>query len=149
VGEQVTGGCMCGKVRYTAEIENDDAYLCHCRMCQRSSGNISLAMKSLRETNVRWDGEPDYYQSSLFARRGFCSSCGTSLTFEYTQGGSGNMDLIVGTFDDPSRYTPKHHFGVESMHRAWLNTEGLPEKRSDEYQPLVDRWMSTIGKLPD
>ena len=41
------------------------------------------------------------------------------------------MDLTVASFDDPSRFVPKHHFGAESMHRAWLNTEGLPEKRTD------------------
>ena len=148
MSEEVQGGCMCGRVRYTARIDNDDAYLCHCRMCQRASGNVSLAMKGLKEADVRWEGAPDYYQSSPFARRGFCSTCGTSLTFEFTQGGSGNMDLILGTFDDPSRFKPDHHFGVESMHRAWLNTEGLPETRSDEYQKLTDLWMSTVGKLP-
>ncbi len=140
---------MCGKVRYTAEIEDDDAYLCHCRMCQRSSGNISLAMKNVKRAKVRWEREPDYYQSSPFARRGFCASCGTSLTFEFTDGASENMDLIVGTFDDPSPYKPKHHFGAESMHRAWLNTEGLPEMRTEDYKPLADRWMKTVGKLPD
>lgn len=41
------GGCMCGRVRYAAQIDNDDAYLCHCRMCQRASGNVSLAMKNV------------------------------------------------------------------------------------------------------
>jgi hypothetical protein len=35
------------------------------------------------------------------------------------------------------------------MHRAWLNTEGLPEYRVDEYQPVVERWIKAIGKLPD
>ena len=37
------------------------------------------------------------------------------------------MDLTVASFDDPSPFKPKHHFGVESLHRAWINTEGLPE----------------------
>jgi hypothetical protein len=147
VTAKATGGCMCGKVRYTAAIENDEAYLCHCRMCQRASGNISLAMKNVKKAGVSWEREPDYYQSSPIARRGFCASCGTSLTFEFPD--SENMDLIVGSFDDPSRFRPKHHFGAESMHRAWLNTEGLPEYRVDEYQPVVDRWMKAIGKLPD
>ena len=41
------------------------------------------------------------------------------------------------------------HFGAESIHRQWLNTEGLPEDRTDEYQPVVDRWMKAVGKLPD
>ena len=145
---EVTGGCMCGKIRYAVAIENDEAYLCHCRMCQRASGNVSLAMKNVKVADVRWEREPDYYQSSPIARRGFCSSCGTSLTFEYLEG-SEKMDLIGGTFDDPSRFLPKWHFGAESIHRAWLDTKGLPEHRSDAYQPLVDRWMKAVGKLPD
>ena len=149
MSEEVAGGCMCGKIRYTAEIESDDAYLCHCRMCQRASGNVSLAMKNVKRAGVRWEREPDYYTSSPIARRGFCSSCGTSLTFEFSDGESENIDLIVGTFDDPSRFRPKHHFGAESIHRAWLNTEGLPEIRTEEHKRLVDRWIKACGKLPD
>ena len=59
------------------------------------------------------------------------------------------MDLLVGTFDDPSRFTPTSHFGAESMHRAWLDTGGLPEMRSDAYERLNQRWIEAIGKLPD
>jgi hypothetical protein len=33
--------------------------------------------------------------------------------------------------------------------RAWLDTSGLPEYRTDQHKPLVDRWMETVGKLPD
>jgi hypothetical protein len=58
------------------------------------------------------------------------------------------MDLTVSSFDDPSRFVPKHHFGTESMHRAWLNTESLPEKRTEEYQALVDKWVEATGKFP-
>jgi len=146
--EVMSGGCMCGRIRYSAEIENDDAYLCHCRMCQRASGNVSLAMKNLKKADVSLEREPDYYASSPIARRGFCAACGTSLTFEYLEG-TPRMDLIVGTFDDPERFRPTSHFGAESIHRAWLDTSGLPETRSEEYQPLNDRWMKAVGKLPD
>jgi hypothetical protein len=34
------------------------------------------------------------------------------------------------------------------MHRAWLNTDGLPEKRTDEYQLLVDKWVEATGEFP-
>jgi hypothetical protein len=141
------GGCMCGNVRYAAAIDSDDAYLCHCRMCQRAGGNVSLAMKNVKKADVRWEREPDYYASSPIARRGFCAACGTSLTFEYHD--SDQLDLIVGSFDDPSRFVPRHHFGVENMHRAWIDTAGLPEYRVDQYQPIVDRWMKSVGKLPE
>jgi hypothetical protein len=144
---EMSGGCACGKIRYTANVDDDDAYLCHCRMCQRATGSVSIAFKSVEKGSVRWEREPDYHASSPIARRGHCSNCGTSLTFEYPD--SEKMDLTVGSFDEPGRFVPRHHFGVESMHRAWLNSEGLPEHRSDAYQPLVDRWMNTVGKLPE
>jgi hypothetical protein len=147
MADEMGGGCACGRIRYTARIENGEAYLCHCRMCQRASGSVSLAMKNVKKADVVWQREPDTYASSPIAERGFCSACGTSLTFAFPD--SENMDLLVATFDDPSRFVPKHHFGVESMHRAWLDTGGLPEVETSAYQPLVDRWMKACGKLPD
>jgi len=143
-----TGGCACGRVRYTAEIADDEAYLCHCRMCQRATGNVSLAMKTLPQASVTWEPEPDYFHSSPIARRGFCSACGTTLTFQYLEG-TDKMDLTIASFDDPSRFRPTSHFGAESMHRAWLDTSGLPETRSDGYERLNQRWIEAIGKLPD
>jgi hypothetical protein len=148
MSDAITGGCACGRVRYSVRIESDDAYLCHCRMCQRASGNVSLAMKNVPQADVRWEREPDYFHSSPIARRGFCSACGTSLTFEYLKD-TDKMDLTVASFDDPSRFRPVSHFGAESIHRAWLDTSGLPETRSDQYQRLNDRWIEAVGKLPD
>lgn len=146
---EMTGGCMCGRVRYTASVDSDEAYLCHCRMCQRATGGVSIAFKNVKRTDIAWEREPDRFASSPIANRGYCAECGTSLTFEFSDGQSENVDLTVGSFDDPSRFKPVHHFGVESMHRAWLNTEGLPEYRTDEHKPLVERWMNAVGKLPD
>jgi len=147
MAEAMTGGCACGKVRYAVRIDNDDAYLCHCRMCQRATGSVSIAFKNMKKTDVAWASGPDWYHSSPIARRPYCAACGTSLGFEFPD--SGNMDLTVGSFDDPARFRPVHHFGAESMHRPWLNGEGLPEYRTDEYQPVVDRWLKATGKLPD
>src|SRR5262245_28512832 len=143
----MTGGCACGRVRYAVTIEDNDAYLCHCRMCQRATGGVSVAYKNLPKAAIRWEREPDFFNSSPIARRGFCSSCGTRLTFEFLEGDV--MDLTVGSFDEPGGFTPRYHFGVEGVHRAWLNTEGLPEKKTTDYQPLVERWVEAVGKVPD
>ncbi len=145
--DEMSGGCACGRVRYRARVGNDEAYLCHCRMCQRATGSISIAFKNVKKADVNWETEPDWYRSSPIAQRPYCRECGTSLGFAFPD--SENMDLTVASFDDPSRFRPVHHFGVESLHRAWINTEGLPEYRTDEYQPLVDRWIEAVGKLPD
>jgi hypothetical protein len=147
MAEVMKGGCACGRVRYAARIDNDEAYLCHCRMCQRATGGVSIAFKNVKKADVTWESGPDWYESSPIARRPFCSACGTSLGFEFPDGDA--MDLTIGSFDDPARFRPKHHFGVESLHRQWLNTEGLPEYRTEDHKPLVERWMEKVGKLPD
>ncbi len=148
MGETVTGGCNCGRIRYGVEIDDDDAFPCHCRMCQRATGGVSIAFKNVKKAKARWpNGEPDYYQSSPIAHRPFCSACGTPLGFAFPDGE--NMDLTVGSFDDPGRYRPVHHFGVESIHEAWIDTSSLPCYRVDEHKPVVDRWIAATGKLPE
>lgn len=147
MGEWMSGGCQCGRIRYEAEIEGDEAYLCHCRMCQRATGNVSIAFCNVPRAAVRWTTvEPDRYASSSIARRGYCAQCGTPLSFEFVEGG--NMDLTVGSFDDPSRFRPVHHFGAESLHGAWLDTGGLKRIRSDEHPGLVERWVQATGAMP-
>ena len=144
---QMPGGCACGRIRYTVSIADDDAYLCHCRMCQRATGSISIAFKSVRQADIDWEREPDWFDSSPIARRPFCSHCGTSLGFAFKQD-SADMDLTVASFDDPSRFRPRHHFGAESIHRAWLDTTGLPEKRTADHAKLVDKWVAATGRPP-
>ncbi len=146
MSETMTGGCACGRIRYEARIDSDEAYLCHCRMCQRATGGVSVAFRNVKKADVAWRREPDWYASSPIARRPYCRECGTSLGFEYPD--SENMDLTIGSFDEPSRFVPRHHFGAESMHRAWIDTNGLPEMRTDQYQALVDRWEKATGKMP-
>jgi hypothetical protein len=147
MADSMTGGCACGRVRYTAKVEGDDAYLCHCRMCQRASGSVSLALKNVKAAEVEWTHEPDWYDSSPIAVRPYCRECGTSLGFKFKDG-SENMDLTVASFDDPSRFKPRHHFGAESMHRAWLSTEGLPEVKTADYDKLVEKWVDATGEFP-
>ena len=100
MADTMTGGCQCGAVRYSVAIDNDEAYLCHCRMCQRATGGVSIAFKNVRKADAALDDpEPDRYASSPIARRGFCAACGTPLSFEAHD--SDHMDLTVGSFDDP------------------------------------------------
>ena len=142
-----TGGCQCGRVRYRAEIDPAKAYLCHCRMCQRATGGVSIAFIGLPQADCTWESPPDWYQSSPIARRPFCAQCGTPLGFQFVEGE--NMDLTLGSLDDPYGLEPHWHFGTESLHEAWLDTSHLPRKRSDEYEPLVRKWKDATGKVPE
>ena len=147
MGEEVTGGCQCGRIRYRVRIDNDDAYLCHCRMCQRATGGVSIAFKGVAKADVSWERQPDRYRSSPIAERGFCRDCGTPLTFEFLDGE--NMDLTIGSFDEPGRFQPRHNYAVESMHEQWLDTTALPRYRTEDNPNVVKRWMDSIGRLPD
>ena len=147
MSDAMTGGCQCGRVRYTARIDNDEAYLCHCRMCQRATGGVSIAFKNLKKADLNWEREPDQYASSPIASRGFCSACGTPLTFAFPD--SENIDLTVGSFDEPGRFVPQHHFGAESIHEKWIDTSGLKRYRCDEYEALNERWIKATGKVPE
>ena len=51
------------------------------------------------------------------------------------------MDLTVASFDDAAAFEPTQpSFGTESLHEAWLDTSHLPRIRTDEYEPLRERW---------
>jgi hypothetical protein len=145
--EIMTGGCQCGRIRYTALIASDDAYLCHCRMCQRATGGVAAAFVNVPKSSVTWHDEPDWYASSPIAQRPFCSKCGTPLGFSFPDGP--NIDLTIGSFDDPSRFSPTTHFGAESLYEAWLDTRELPRSRCKDNPKLVERWAKVGMNVPD
>lgn len=144
--ELLSGGCQCGRVRYEIEVDDFDAYLCHCRMCQRATGGVSIAFKNVPKAKRRWIAEPDWFGSSPIARRPFCAQCGTPLGFEFLDGP--NCDVTVGSLDTPEPFRPTSNFGVESRHEAWSNTSHLPAMRCDEHKPLVERWEQSGQKMP-
>lgn len=146
--QTMTGGCQCGRVRYSVPIDGGEAYLCHCDMCKRATGGVSIAFKNVRFADVTWTAaEPDWYTSSAIAQRPFCSACGTPLGFRYLEG-SENMDLTVGSFDDPRFFAPASHFAIDRAIWAWLDTSHLPGKTLAEHQPLMERW-SAAGGMPE
>ena len=146
-GKSMTGGCQCGRVRYSAAVDSGEAYLCHCRMCQRATGGVSIAFKNLAKADITWEREPDWYASSPVAKRPFCATCGTPLGFAYYD--SERMDLTVGSFDDPSAFYPTENFGVESKHGAWEDTSHLPGVKVTEHPAAVTRWGNAGLKVPE
>lgn len=140
----LTGGCLCGAVRYVARPTHREGYYCHCRMCQLAFGNTRAAFINLLKDEVTWTAEsPATYASSRFARRGFCERCGSPLSFEYLS--SANMDLSIGSLDEPGAITPVSHFAVESRVANWHGDDGLPGQRLDEHVVLTERWKAAYG----
>lgn len=143
-----SGGCQCGRVRYTAHVDPAEAYLCHCRMCQRATGGFAAAFVQVKRADVVWEATPDLYASSPIAERPFCARCGSPLGFQFTGAGT-NMDLTIGSFDDPSDFVPRSHAGAESLHEAWLDTSHLVQTRTDESKVLVEKWRAVGMDVPE
>ena len=137
------GGCLCGHVRYEARPAHREGYYCHCRMCQLAFGNTRATFFNLRKDQVSWVTPPHYYESSKIARRGFCGRCGTPLSFEFND--SENMDLSVGSLDDPSVLKPTDHSAIESRIAAWHVDDGLPGERLDANPRITERWQQAYG----
>jgi len=145
----MTGGCQCGRIRFSAAIHDDEAYLCHCNYCRRATGGVAAAFRNIRQADVTWTTRPpDWYRSSEIAERPFCAACGTPLGFRFVEG-SETMDLTIGAFDDPGFFRPTSNFSVETKLAAWEDTSHLPGKRLDEHPATVERWINARGKLPD
>jgi hypothetical protein len=66
--QTMTGGCQCGRVRYSVEADPAEAYLCHCKMCQRATGGVAAAFVGVQQADVEWHGEPDWFDSSPSGR---------------------------------------------------------------------------------
>lgn len=121
--EPITGGCQCGAVRYAATGGIGRANLCHCRMCQRATGNAFAPL--VTAYGVVFKGTPARFASSNIAERGFCAACGTPLFYAPT--GSTEIELMIGSLDNPGAAVPALHYGVESR-VPWLHlADGLPE----------------------
>lgn len=122
-----TGGCQCGAVRFRVEGALGDASVCHCRMCQKASGNFYLPLVSVRGARLEWTrGEPKRFQSSNHAWRGFCGDCGTPLTYEAPDG----IALTIAAFDDPSTIRPTIQWGTEAKLPYVDTVPDLPEEET-------------------
>jgi hypothetical protein len=111
------GGCQCGAIRFAASGASSSVSLCHCRMCQKASGNLFGAFATYPRDAVTWSAPPARFRSSSIAERGFCARCGTPLSWEGD--GKATVSLALGAFDDPGSLPPTKNIGVEGR-LPWL-----------------------------
>lgn len=126
----VTGGCLCGAVRYRAEGEPDFAGFCHCRDCQRASGTGGVPFLGFAAAAVTVEGGTRRHgvrgDSGSTTVRHSCPTCG-SLVFGEPEAAPGMLTLYAGTLDDPSAFRPEIAIYTRSR-PAWMRApDGLME----------------------
>ena len=125
----LTGGCHCGRVRYSVTGAAAQQTSCHCSICRRTTGAPLVAWFTVKRGAFRLtDGAPRQYSSSVEAKRTFCETCGTQLTFEHIDFPD-EVDVTICSLDDPTALPPKQHIHTSSM-LPWIELcDGLPRFR--------------------
>lgn len=100
--EFVTGKCLCGAVRFTANPEHSNVTTCHCSMCRNWSAGpfFALDCSSLKIEN---ESKLGIFRSSEWAERGFCKKCGTPLFYHLV--GKDFYAISAEALDDKSNLT--------------------------------------------
>lgn len=94
----LTGGCLCGAVRYEADAAPLWLGHCHCGQCRKHTGAALGTYVSFPTRTVRWLGlTPTRYRSSKDVERSFCPTCGSTIGFHR----SNETSLTIGSFDRP------------------------------------------------
>lgn len=128
----LTGGCICGAVKFETNQQPLWISHCHCTYCRKMSGSPFSTGLMYRSEAVRWSGEMRSYESSPGIFRVCCPNCGCYLAFR--EGAAPEKDCVMlGVLDDPSKIevdgNVNHIFAKHEL--RWLHMEdGFP--RADE-----------------
>ena len=148
----LSGGCVCGAVRYGVRAAPLAVYACHCKDCQRFSGGpLSLAM-AIHLSDFSLDhGEPARFGKPADSGRvvgvRFCSDCGTRLWHEPAHSPH-LVNIVIGTLDNSSWAKPAAHIWM-SRSVSWISfsspsyysCDGQPAAR----EPLYEAWKRATG----
>ncbi|MEP1207389.1 MAG: GFA family protein [Rhizobiaceae bacterium] len=145
-----TGGCLCGQVRYEVDGKALGSMLCHCRMCQRYSGAPMLEGTTFpAEAFIVTKGKLQVYQSSEIAERSFCGSCGSPILYQGRIGYWTKWVVVTtGSFDDPAKFPPTYHLGIESQ-LPWARfLDELPKTKCYDSPSLVEAYRAVGKEVP-
>lgn len=118
------GGCLCGQVRYTVTGELAPVIACHCRKCRKMSGHFFAATAAPRSAfEITSAKGLTWYVSSGTSRRGFCSTCGSSLFFDH--GDDEPIGIAAGSFDSEPPLKLAAHIYVDHAGRYYSLDDGV------------------------
>jgi len=126
----LTGGCLCGGVRYEVTEPLIASSYCHCKRCQRRTGTAAAASARVAPGSLRilqgealvkcWDpGDGGFAKC-------FCSECGSALWSRHPTDRE-SLSVRLGTFDGDPGIRPDARQFVNYA-AAWeeIPEDGLP-----------------------
>lgn len=94
---KANGSCLCGSVHVRAEAMCTHVGACHCNMCRKWTGGPMLTVDCHSAVQFTGEDHITIYQSSDWAERDFCTTCGTHLFYRLKQ--ADQYIIPVGVFD--------------------------------------------------
>jgi hypothetical protein len=108
--DRITGGCLCGDVRISAETPPYRIGICHCLDCRKHHGALFHASAIFPEGSVTIEGE-----TREFSGRHFCPRCGSSVF-----GRSGDeIEINLGSLDSINQFVPTYELWT-IRRESWL-----------------------------
>ena len=151
MSDMMTGGCLCGQVRYSVSADPAMQVNCHCKNCQRQSGSAFSTIIGVPEGAVSIQGEfrtyDDAGESGEAVLRDFCPNCGSPL-FSRVAVAPGLIFIKAGTLDDTSWLFPAGHIWTRSKQPfVSIGADELswPQQPDDGYEAIRRRWEEMIA----
>ena len=134
--EAMTGGCLCGAVRYRITRPADKIIACHCTHCQKSSGsgasfNAAMPADAFAITQGTPKSYHDTADSGNILHRYFCGDCGSPL-YSLVDAVPGLAFLKAGTLDEVSGLVPQVQLWCATA-QPWLTLD--PALPKFDYNP--------------
>ena len=107
----VSGGCLCGSIRFEAQPDAPEMGVCHCSMCRQWTGGVFMMVACGDTVKIKDDSDLGIYQSSKWGQRCFCKKCGSSLFWKTTEGNF--HGVAVSALDNPSPYEFKRQIFID------------------------------------
>jgi hypothetical protein len=127
----LSGGCLCGTVRYEISGKVDSTCHCHCRACRRTTGAAISTWTNVDMANFTITaGDPETYSSTEMGTRWFCPRCGSQIAFQHA-GYADFVDITVHSLDHPDKLPPERHLWA-SRKISWMQIDDhLPKLQED------------------
>jgi hypothetical protein len=132
---KIDGGCYCGKITFTAEVDPDAVVVCHCTSCQMLSGGTYRVSVRSDVDKTTFTGNPKSFikvaDSGNRRRQGFCGDCGSPL-FACDEINPKAYTLRVGSIAQRAQFHPQRQIWARSK-LPWLDEiAGTPALATDK-----------------
>ena len=122
------GSCLCGALRFEVKGALPPPDACHCSQCRKQSSHFFVSTDVPRAAlTIQGADNLTWFRSSEKARRGFCSTCGSSLFWDPI--GKDWTGIAMGAFDQPTNTKLGIHIHVAEKGDYYDIVDGLPQNQ--------------------